>query len=67
MIYIKQFKIDETSFEPQTSPKGKRFRLSEVSRGDDSWIYRFKYLDEDGFFLVETKYNKSKVIKNNEL
>ena len=63
----KQFKIDETSFEPQTSPKGKRFRLSEVSRGDDSWIYRFKYLDEDGFFLVETKYNKSKVIKNNEL
>ena len=54
-------------FEPQTSPLGREFRLSSISRGSEEkwiagtlkndWVITFKYLDDDSFLKIRVGFN----------
>jgi hypothetical protein len=58
-MYIKDIHI---SIEPSTSPKGRQYRLSEVKKGNvekwvngvlcSNWYYKFKYLDDNTYFIL---------------
>ena len=66
-----------TTFDIQEGKLGKPFRQVEVRRNGQMpdkwidrvqkyhWIYRFKYIDESGFFEVEIDYY-DKIIKVNK-
>ena len=61
------------SIEPSTSPKGRPYRLSSITKGNTekwvggvlktNWYYQFKYLDDNTYFTLSVDQNNNIISK----